>query len=44
MSKIIGLSHLNFGNWDLFGGWDLEIGISTLCALRCAAINERCVT
>ncbi len=33
MTEILGFGHLDFGNWNLFGGWDLEIGILALCAL-----------
>jgi hypothetical protein len=40
MTKIIGFGYLKFGNWNLLGDWDLEIGISTLCALRYAALDE----
>jgi hypothetical protein len=40
MTEILGLGHLDFGNWNLFEGWDLEIGISTLCALRHAVLGE----
>ncbi len=28
MTEILGFVHLEFGKWNLFGGWDLEIGIS----------------
>jgi hypothetical protein len=33
MTEIPGFGHFDFGNWNLFGGWDLEIGISPLCPL-----------
>jgi hypothetical protein len=36
MTEILGFGHLNFGPWNLFEGWDFEIGISTLCALLSA--------
>ena len=41
MTEILCFGHLDFGNWDLFGGWDLAIGISTLCALLSAPCDFR---
>jgi hypothetical protein len=41
MTEIFGFDYLNFGHWNLFGGWDLEIGISTLCALLSALCGFR---
>jgi hypothetical protein len=41
MTEILGFDHLNFGSWNLFGGWDLEIGISKLCSLNSALCGLR---